>query len=65
MTFVVGQVLVAGIPLADTQRCVAHAAVPADKIHDIGKVISVCAPVAGLLLVPVPGTLHDLRIAVG
>jgi len=25
----------------------------------------VCAPVAGLLLVPVPGTLHDLRIAVG
>ena len=65
VTFVVGQILVAGIPLADTQCCVAHIAVPADKIYDIRKIITVRAPVPGLLLVPVPGSLHDLRIAVG
>lgn len=61
----VGQVLIACIPLADTQSVVAHVAVPANKIHHVGKVITVSAPVTGFPLVPVPGTLHDLRIAIG
>src|SRR5699024_9098460 len=65
LALVIGQILAVGIGPGYAEHVVAGVDVPADEIDRVGEGVPIGPAVAGCLLVPVPGAVQGLGVAVG
>src|SRR5674476_538886 len=64
MPFMIGEVLVVGIPLGDAEGALCSVGIPANKVDCIGKIITIMAAVSRLLHILIPCRILRLGITI-